>query len=61
MSAVEGFFVDSNVLLYYVDPVEPEKRARAAEWLEALWMAGTGRLSASPDYSPRRRRDRGEE
>src|ERR1035441_3483738 len=45
MSAVEGFFVDSNVLLYYVDPVEPEKRARAAEWLEALWTAGTGRLS----------------
>jgi predicted nucleic acid-binding protein len=45
MSAGEGFFVDSNVLLYYVDPVEPEKRARAAEWLEALWMAGTGRLS----------------
>jgi predicted nucleic acid-binding protein len=45
MSAVEGFFVDSNVLLYYVDPVEPRKRARAEEWLEALWTSGTGRLS----------------
>ena len=45
MSAREGFFVDSNVLLYYIDPVETEKQARAAEWLEALWMAGVGRLS----------------
>ncbi len=45
MSAGDGCFVDSNVLLYYVDPVESGKRARATEWLEALWMAGTGRLS----------------
>ena len=45
MSAGDGFFVDSNLLLYYIDPVEPQKRARAADWLEALWMAGAGRLS----------------
>jgi predicted nucleic acid-binding protein len=45
MSAGDGFFIDSNVLLYSVDPVESGKRARATEWLEALWMAGTGRLS----------------
>ena len=45
MSAGDGFFVDSNVLLYTVDPVESGKRVRATEWLEALWMAGTGRLS----------------
>jgi predicted nucleic acid-binding protein len=45
MSAGDAFFVDSNVLLYYVDPVETAKRVRATEWLEALWMAGTGRLS----------------
>ena len=45
MSAGDAFFVDSNVLLYYVDPVESAKRVRATEWLEALWMAGTGRLS----------------
>jgi predicted nucleic acid-binding protein len=45
MSAGDGFFVDSNVLLYYVDPLEFQKRARATEWLEALWMAGSGRLS----------------
>jgi predicted nucleic acid-binding protein len=45
MSAGDSFFVDSNVLLYSVDPVESGKRERATEWLEALWMAGTGRLS----------------
>ncbi len=45
MSGGEAFFVDSNVLLYSVDPVEAEKRVRATEWLEALWMAGSGRLS----------------
>jgi hypothetical protein len=44
MSVVDAFFVDSNVLLY-VDPVEAGKRQRAAEWLDALWMAGAGRLS----------------
>lgn len=45
MSVGDGFFVDSNVLLYSVDPVESAKRVRAIEWLEALWMAGSGRLS----------------
>ncbi|MCX6623758.1 MAG: PIN domain-containing protein [Acidobacteria bacterium] len=39
------FFVDSNVLLYYVDPADPVKRARATAWLNHLWMAGSGRLS----------------
>jgi predicted nucleic acid-binding protein len=43
--AGQGFFVDSNVLLSYVDPVESGKQVRATEWLEALWMTGTGRLS----------------
>ena len=33
------------MLLYSVDPVEPGKRVRAIEWLDALWMAGAGRLS----------------
>jgi predicted nucleic acid-binding protein len=45
MNGVDGFFVDSNLLLYFVDPTEREKRARATEWLEALWAAGAGRLS----------------
>ncbi len=40
-----AFFVDSNVLLYYVDPLEVDKRARAAEWLNHLWASGAGRLS----------------
>jgi len=45
MNAPEAFFVDSNVLLYYVDPVESEKQARAVVWLNGLWISGTGRLS----------------
>jgi len=45
MSARDLFFVDSNLLLYYVDPVDIEKQARAAEWLTFLWLEGVGRLS----------------
>jgi predicted nucleic acid-binding protein len=45
MSAGDGFFIDSNVLLYYVDPVDSSKQQRAAEWLDVLWSTGTGRLS----------------
>lgn len=45
MSAGDACFVDSNLLLYYIDPADVGKRARAAEWMEALWVAGTGRLS----------------
>jgi len=45
MSGGDGFFVDSNVLLYSVDPVDSEKRQGATEWLHALWAAGAGRLS----------------
>ena len=44
MSA-DSFFADSNLLLYSVDPVESEKRERAVEWLDQLWMTGSGRLS----------------
>ena len=45
MNGADIFFVDSNVLLYYVDPVEPQKRERATDWLNHLWLAGLGRLS----------------
>ncbi len=45
MSAADPFFVDSNVFLYYVDPVNHAKRRQAAEWLNGLWQAGLGRLS----------------
>lgn len=45
MNAAETFFVDSNLPLYYVDPLNTVKQARAADWLDHLWLAGTGRLS----------------
>jgi predicted nucleic acid-binding protein len=45
MSAGRGIFVDSNVLLYSVDPKDQWKQARAADWLTILWAEGTGRLS----------------
>jgi len=45
MNAADGFFVDSNVLLYYVDPMHTAKAEASARWLDALWTAGTGRLS----------------
>jgi predicted nucleic acid-binding protein len=38
-------FVDTNVLVYCRDATEPEKQARAAAWLAALWQERTGRLS----------------
>lgn len=38
-------FVDSSVFVYSVDATEPEKRTRAADWLEHLWSTRTGRLS----------------
>lgn len=45
MNAGEAFFADSNLLLCSVDRTSPEKRARAREWLDHLWVAGAGRLS----------------
>ncbi len=45
MSAGDIFFVDSNLLLYYVDPVDRLKSERAAAWLDFLWRSGAGRLS----------------
>jgi len=45
MSAADSFFVDSNLVLYFVDPVDPVKRSRAQDWLTYLWSAGAGRLS----------------
>jgi predicted nucleic acid-binding protein len=45
MPAGSVFFVDSNVLLYYVDPLDTYKQLRAMEWLDSLWASGSGRLS----------------
>jgi len=45
-SPVEGpFFVDTNVLVYHRDSSDPERQARAAEWMARLWDEGSGRVS----------------
>lgn len=41
----ETVFVDTNVLVYARDLSEPEKQARAAGWIAALWETRRGRLS----------------
>jgi predicted nucleic acid-binding protein len=38
-------FVDTNVLVYARDATEPEKQARAADWMATLWQRRAGRLS----------------
>jgi len=45
MTAVERFFVDTNVMLYAIDSTQPAKQARAVEWLEHLWASGAGAIS----------------
>lgn len=36
-------FVDTNVLVYARDDLEPEKQPVAQGWIEYLWNSGTGR------------------
>ena len=38
-------FVDTNVLVYRRDRSEPEKQARAEEWMAYLWESRKGRVS----------------
>lgn len=38
-------FVDTNVLVYTVDPTDRRKNTRALEWIEALWSGHAGRVS----------------
>jgi predicted nucleic acid-binding protein len=38
-------FVDSNVLLYAVDEVDPEKQRMARNWRAELWKSRRGRVS----------------
>ncbi|MBI5085127.1 MAG: PIN domain-containing protein [Acidobacteria bacterium] len=45
MPATDRFFVDSNVLLYYVDPQDEAKRELAIRWLNHLWLTGAGAIS----------------
>lgn len=40
------YFVDANVIVYALDPRDPRKRQRAANWLDHLWELGLGRTSA---------------
>ena len=45
MNAAERFFVDTNVLLYSVDPADGGKRELAHRWVDTLWTSGAGRIS----------------
>ena len=45
MPAAKRIFVDTNVLLYFLDPSDPIRQTRAAEWLHHLWATGNGALS----------------
>jgi predicted nucleic acid-binding protein len=38
-------FADTNLLVYARDTSEPEKQARAQEWLTHLWKSRVGRTS----------------
>ena len=44
MSAGDGFFVDSNVLLYSVDPVDSASPVRVHPWLKVQY----GRIANLP-------------
>lgn len=41
----QPFFVDTNVLLYSVDPADPRKQDAAVLWLRSLWNNAAGCLS----------------
>jgi predicted nucleic acid-binding protein len=45
MSVDDRFFVDTNVLLYSLDPIDRGKQRAAQGWLAALWEEGCGSLS----------------
>lgn len=45
MQGAKRVFVDTNVLLYFIDSSDPIRQARASEWLQHLWASGTGSVS----------------
>jgi predicted nucleic acid-binding protein len=45
MPGAERFFVDTNLLLYAMDPLDPAKQRCAQGWLEVLWKSGAGAVS----------------
>src|SRR5438552_18476064 len=38
-------FVDTNVLIYALDPTDPRKQAAAQAWRAELWKSRRGRIS----------------
>jgi predicted nucleic acid-binding protein len=38
-------FLDTNILIYRLDPLDPDKRIRAREWIALLGRTRRGRLS----------------
>lgn len=45
MATGSTVFVDTNVLLYALDPRDPIKRSAAGSWLERCWSDRSGRVS----------------
>ncbi len=45
MPSASTVFVDTNVLLYAVDPRDPAKQRAAQSWLRTCWERGCGRIS----------------
>lgn len=45
MPDAKRVFVDTNVLLYFVDPADPMRQGHASEWLHHLWVSGCGVIS----------------
>jgi predicted nucleic acid-binding protein len=39
------YFVDANVFVYWRDPIDGVKYSKANDWMEQLWIQGTGRTS----------------
>jgi len=38
-------FVDTNILIYYLDKTDPRKHGAARHWLAELWRSRQGRIS----------------
>src|SRR2546430_6819309 len=43
--AIKRFFLDTNVLLYWIDTSDKAKHAAARRWVGAVWESGRGGIS----------------
>ena len=43
--AAKRFFLDTNILIYWLDAAEPAKHAAARRWVAAVWESGRGSIS----------------